>query len=448
MTAAAIRWRLTDGARLEEGGEDTLVLRKPDGSATAMQARSQAVRAALLGLNAAGIDEDDLAPLSLGSDDEPVVLYTLAVLRRSGFLVATVEIGGVAWATLVPTARRFSLPGNWRRVPPAPLSRFALLRADGGDMRLECTEAAAAFVLRDARAVTTVFALRSAPVDLADPARAFASLLSALGFATAEAEAPATEMWEFHDRLLFTRSRLLEDLRPFGPTFRFRDRHDEPAPQGRPYGGRRIPLPDGSRDSGASFRSLVMARRSRRIMGTKPVRLEDIAIIFDRVERARPAPSDLPGIIGAIRPRPSGGARYELDFYLAAGECEGLAPGLYRYDGNTHDLEEVGAGSVAAPMLAMAEDAWGHPGKPPQALIVVSARHPRLAYKYEKMAYRLSLLHAGIVLQMLYLTCTELGLHGCALGSMSQPLFERATGRSSFEEASIVEFGFGSPPND
>ena len=97
-------------------------------------------------------------------------------------------------------------------------------------------------------------------------------------------------------------------------------------------------------------------------------------------------------------------------------------------------------------MLADCAAAWGQPGQPPQCLVVLSSRLPRLAWKYEAIAGKVSYMNAGVVLQSLYLVCTDLDLNGCAVGSGRPKLFAVATGNSVWEETSIAEFGFGSRP--
>ncbi len=56
---------------------------------------------------------------------------------------------------------------------------------------------------------------------------------------------------------------------------------------------------------------------------------------------------------------------------------------------------------------------------PPQVLISVTARFRRLSWKYGGLAYRLVMLHVGVLMQSLYLVCTAMRLAPCALGSVS-----------------------------
>jgi len=126
--------------------------------------------------------------------------------------------------------------------------------------------------------------------------------------------------------------------------------------------------------------------------------------------------------------------------------CDGLAPGFYHYRGQEHALTRIV--DAEAPATAMLDDcagAWGQPGRPPQVLVVIASRLPRLAWKYSGIAYKISLMNAGVAIQSLYLVANDLGLAGAAAGSGNPELFARATGVSSWEETSIAEFGFGRP---
>jgi len=60
------------------------------------------------------------------------------------------------------------------------------------------------------------------------------------------------------------------------------------------------------------------------------------------------------------------------------------------------------------------------------------------------MAYRVSLMNAGVVIQTMYLVATDMGLAGCANGSGNSRLFAEVTGLDPVSETSIGEFALGS----
>jgi SagB-type dehydrogenase family enzyme len=91
----------------------------------------------------------------------------------------------------------------------------------------------------------------------------------------------------------------------------------------------------------------------------------------------------------------------------------------------------------AADSAAIAEDTL-------QVLLILAARFPRLAWKYESIAYALTLKHVGVVYQTMYLAATALGLAPCALGGGDADLFSRAAGTDYWAETSVGEFLLGS----
>ena len=77
-------------------------------------------------------------------------------------------------------------------------------------------------------------------------------------------------------------------------------------------------------------------------------------------------------------------------------------------------------------------------------LLILAARFPRVAWKYESIAYALTLKHVGVVFQTMYLVATAMGLGPCAVGCGDADLFARATGKDHRAETSVGEFLLGS----
>ena len=90
----------------------------------------------------------------------------------------------------------------------------------------------------------------------------------------------------------------------------------------------------------------------------------------------------------------------------------------------------------AAESTAIAEDNL-------QVLLILAARFPRVAWKYESIAYALTLKHVGVVLQTMYLAATAMGLGPCAIGGGDADLFARAAGTDYYAETSVGEFLLG-----
>ena len=86
---------------------------------------------------------------------------------------------------------------------------------------------------------------------------------------------------------------------------------------------------------------LLRERRSTRDFDDlRPITLAALSQFLDgaaRVLAALDGECD-PDDGGHARPYPSAGASYELELYLAVGQCEGLARGFYHYDAGAHAL--------------------------------------------------------------------------------------------------------------
>lgn len=455
----AFRWRCrdsvefeprVDGVELRSDGRAPVLLRLPSRLARAAGALQQDLSDAAI----AGVAGDDIA---LSAE-----LFALrSQLQQHHLLAIDCYRDGRRLAELLPHAPAFDPAGRPARDAPrsAPwvLSRFALLRRHGHRLVLECPGALCDVVLHDPALAGWLHgaAAGASPATRSAQGEVLA-LLETLGFAeTAKRAEPAhRKMWEFHDRLFHDRSRAWSDSRRRGVTYRFRERRGDgsdaavsaPPAIRPPCTGQTIGLPVPVAAGGRPLRDVMESRRSRYEMGAAPVDLEHVAALLFRVARTT---ARLPNE-RLLRPYPSSGAIHELEVYLAVGSCSGLAAGFYHYRGDVHALTHLAgddADRAAGAMLADCALAWGRAEEPPQCLAVISSRLPRLAWKYEGIAYRLSMLNAGALLGSLYLVATDLGLNGAAAGSGNPEHFALATGESSWAETSIAEFGFGSRPD-
>ena len=394
-----------------------------------------------------GVDEREASEVA--SEQGPSVYYYLERLRRAGLLELDLYRDADLLATVVPRSKsfdpRFDLPSRnaWQ------LSRFAYLRRRERGLALESPESPCSVFIVGASLLDWIH-------EACSPSSAFQKSLKTtvmtwlmqFGFLVdpSEAEQPEQQTWEFHDHLFHAKSRVYHDLEPSGGTYRFRERF-ESEPALRPaYAGRIVDLPTQETRPSRSLLEVMESRRSLRKMGKREVTIRELGVLLHRVARTRTT-LRRPLQDCLARPHPSAGAIYELEFYLAVGKCDGLSRGFYHYDGLHHRLTELpGATGPVENMLAHCARAWGQPDQPPQCLIVIGCRFPRIAWKYQSIAYRLSLLNAGVVLQSLYLICTDLGLAGAAAGAGLPDEFAKATGNSRWTEVSMAEFGLGAAP--
>lgn len=393
----------------------------------------------------------------------------LGLWWRIGWLRSSVVLGEVTLLTVVPTgpvARRprpLEPDRRWR------LSRFAYLHRGGREMWLESPNVAARVLLPDPGCVAVISAL-ALPRSLEELAqatgadtttcRAILEILAGIGMAAAvdgdgalpEDRDARLRHWELHDLLLHKRSRRGYHDGRLGATFRFKGQLP-PAPAFEPpSGGESIALAEADiaalSQSDLPFTAVLEQRRSTRRFGATPLTLEQLGIFLHRTARLteRPGKAAAPARSHDVsaRPYPSAGAVYDLELYLTITACQGLAPGLYHYQPDSHRLERV-AGLVPAALAQLAgAQASGSLDAPPQILVTLASRFQRVAWRYEGIAYALCLKNVGVLLQTMYLVATAMRIGACAMGSGDSEAFARATASDGISLIPVGEIVLGS----
>ena len=261
-------------------------------------------------------------------------------------------------------------------------------------------------------------------------------------------------LWDFHDLLFHTRSTEGRQANPLGGLYPYAGLIPPP-PAVRPrWPGKKIDLRKvsaTSTEAPSPFTRLLHERHSTRDFDdTRPITLAELARFLDsaaRIQAKWKDKADLgnggPDVSYAARPYPSGGGAYELELYLAVGNCEGLARGFYHYDADRHALVPIGVKTPEVEaQLAAAEFAMGSAAAP-QILITIAARFGRVSWKYSSVAYSLILKDAGVLLQTLYMMATDMGLGGCAIGTNNIDLFAKMTGLEFHVEGPVGQFALG-----
>jgi SagB-type dehydrogenase family enzyme len=403
--------------------------------------------------------------------------YFLERLNRCGLLCHSAHANGTRLATLVPVLSGFvPKPARYAAGRRYVLSRFAYLVRQHGEAVLQSPLAHAQILLNDCRAAALIGVLaasapatadeldgRAGGLAAADVAGILSLLLRAgmLGEAGSEGglteEDPALQTWDFHDLLFHAQSRLGRSDAPHGGTYRLAGKTApppalKPAPAGETQELYRPDLARLQRDDPPLAQ--VQERRCsvRDFDAEQPITARQLGEFLYRVGRVKdrwqtevatdggPVRMDF-----ASRPYPAGGGLYELELYAAVNVCANLPPGLYHYDPARHLLTRccgrtAAVGSLlrdAAQSTAVAEDDV-------QVLLILAARFPRMTWKYESIAYALTLKHVGVVFQTMYLAATAMGLGPCAVGCGDADLFARAAGTNYLTETSVGEFLLGS----
>ncbi|MEM9761760.1 MAG: SagB family peptide dehydrogenase [Pseudomonadota bacterium] len=199
----------------------------------------------------------------------------------------------------------------------------------------------------------------------------------------------------------------------------------------------------------AALDEVIRRRISRRRPGERPLSLTDLGGLLGGVARQRADRAESFPTGTMARNLPGGGGLCETDLNVAAWRVDGLARGLWRYDGADHRLLPLAEGPSIEGVMEDAVLRLQLGRERPDAVIIISLRIARLAHKYGAMSYRLAMLHAGVAIEALYLVGTDLGLACCAIGNANGPDFERASGYYPLRETGLAEFAVsGSSADD
>lgn len=253
-----------------------------------------------------------------------------------------------------------------------------------------------------------------------------------------------TRMWEFHDLLFHTRTTQGHGFpRPQGSTYRFAHAiPSEPALRRNEW-PHHASLPHFSeRDLSVPFCEVLKRRRSP----------PDGCTMADDIDLAQlgrflsglavvDGPSASEGLYDVTRRLyPGAGACYELEVFPLIVRCNGIERGLYFYDPATHSLHWVSGWSRKLESLsASACRATGRISSP-CVILLLSSRFERIAWKYEGIAYALSLKNVGVLFEFMYLLGAALELEVCALGSVEAGLFSELLGEDAFREPLVGQF--------
>jgi SagB-type dehydrogenase family enzyme len=403
---------------------------------------------AVMALRNGGATLSHFAEIAGGPDAAKVASYYVERFARARLLAWGLEDEEGELGRVDTLANSYRPKENDPTADELSLCRFAYLRRLDSGAVLESGRVPARLALsaRGLAAFTDALARSQA-------ANGIAAALWRLGFfdRAEKQESEAERCWEFPDLVLHEASRFNRDALTIGGTYRFEGKFPAPPAIKPAMAGERIALPpvDAARlqQMSGALDAVQAARRSVRAYAAEPISLPALSEFLWRVCRTTQH-IDRPQQDLISRPYPAGGSINELEFYLAIRRCEGLETAVHHYDSHRHELVRLaGSDKIATRIVTRSGGAMGLDAKAqlPDLTIVIASRLPRLAWKYQGMAYRASLMNAGVVFELMYLVATDMKLAPCANGSGDSRLLQEATGIDPFEETALAEFCLAVP---
>ena len=126
------------------------------------------------------------------------------------------------------------------------------------------------------------------------------------------------------------------------------------------------------------------------------------------------------------RTAPSAGATYPLEIYVVVGNVEGIKPGLYHYEVDTHSLTLIKEGDLRAQLSNAALNQTSI--KNAAFVIVISGIFERTTARYGKRGERYVFMEVGHCGQNIHLQAESLGLGTVMIGAFEDEKVKRVLG--------------------
>ncbi len=177
-----------------------------------------------------------------------------------------------------------------------------------------------------------------------------------------------------------------------------------------------IALPQPNTDGPVALERATERRRSVRDFADMPLTLEHLGQLLWAAQGENRH--------GRGRTTPSAGALYPLEVYVVAGAVEDLAPGVYQYRPESHDLvsaaegdrrELIGRVAVRQTWMAQAP-----------VILAICAVYRRTTGKYGERGLRYVHMEVGAAAEHVYLQAAALGLGATFVGAFADDQVARA----------------------
>ena len=144
-----------------------------------------------------------------------------------------------------------------------------------------------------------------------------------------------------------------------------------------------------------------------------------------------------------FRAAPSAGALYPVETYLVIHNIEEIEPGIYHYDVQNHELEQLEKGDFreSSARAALDQDM----AFSANVVFIWTAVFQRSKWKYDQRAFRYIYFDAGHIAQNLALASVSLNLGTCQIGALYDDEVNELIGIDGEEESVVYMTVVGQP---
>lgn len=423
-----------------------------------------------------------LGPVSLrnildGAEPGAEERLTAVLCRIQHLVVRSIGVSNyeLPLLSLVPLSPGATLePSEVEPDRPVRLSRFASLRTEGRGFTVESPLSLFRASVHRGAATELVGALgwtttpeelvKAVPLPETVVLEMLAHLLAAGIAVTGEHPAdegaethfaedtdPALSTWSPIDLLFHTRATTGRHDNDFGATFAHTDRlAPEPAVKAVPEGPR-FPLPHPAAQDPARPEPTLTDVLEGRIPLDPQLTAGDLSdhqigeLLYRslRVRSVSVAPGHPLDYQVSDRPYASVSGSHPLEAYVAVNECTGLPRGIFHYDPVLHSLTLLNQNPAALDELFTCIQTAAGLSTPPKVNITLTARFPRVTWKYSGLGYALALRDTGMALQTLHLVAAAMGLPATAIGSTEIDIAPKMAGLDWRAESPVGQLALG-----
>lgn len=212
-------------------------------------------------------------------------------------------------------------------------------------------------------------------------------------------------------------------------------------PTYKKYLSKRIPLTTDytvKTQARTAFIEVLKTRKSIRSFSNKPLRIAELAFLLWASTGIRRSEEGY-----EFRTAPSAGALYPIETYIVANNVENLPKGIYHYDIERNELEELNLGDSSEEVAYSALEQ--NMCSEAQVVFIWTAIFSRSTWKYKQRAYRYVYLDVGHIAQNLALSATSIGLGSCQIGAFFDDEVNKILQIDGVEESTIYLSAVGHP---